>query len=87
MKKVIEYQYVFKSDFKVREEVNYGTQRSISYIKDELQNSIEKSILGKPKKKDHFWLYGDGLKELLTMNPMGKHLKNEQNTIKNDISY
>ena len=40
MKKVIEYQYVFRSDFKVRQEVNDGIQTSISYIKDELQISI-----------------------------------------------
>ena len=47
MKKVIEYQYVFRSDFKVRQKGNDGIQTNISYIKDELQNSIEKNILGK----------------------------------------
>ena len=50
MKKVIEYHYVFRSDFKVRQEVNDGIQTSISYIKDEIQNSIENNILGKTKK-------------------------------------
>ena len=51
MKKLIEYQYVFRSDFKVREEFNDGIQKIISYIKDELQNSIEKNIVGKTKKE------------------------------------
>ena len=46
MKKVIEYQYVFKRDFRVRQEVNDGIQTSIFYIKDELQNSIKDNILG-----------------------------------------
>ena len=54
MKKVIEDQYVFRSDFKVRQEVNDGIKTSIYYIKYELQNSIEKNILGKTKTKNHF---------------------------------
>ena len=87
MKKVIENQYVFRGDFKVRQEVNDEIQTSISYIKDELQNSIENNILGKTKKEKLFWLHGDGLKELLTMNPMEKHKNNEQNFRKHDISY
>ena len=73
MKKVIEDQYVFRSDFKVRQEVNDEIKRSISYIKDELQNSIENNILGKTRKEKSFWLHGDGLKEFLTMNPAEKH--------------
>ena len=39
MKKVIEYQYVFRSEFKVIQEVNDVIQTSISYIKYELQNA------------------------------------------------
>ena len=35
-KKVIEDQNVFRSEVMVRQEVNDGIQRSISYIKDEL---------------------------------------------------
>ena len=54
MKKVTEYQYVFRSNFKVRQEVNNGIQASISYIKDELQNSIENIRQGKEKKKNNF---------------------------------
>ena len=42
MKKVIEYQYVFRRGFRVRQEVNDEIQRIISYIKDELQSPIEK---------------------------------------------
>ena len=49
MKKVIEDHYVFRSDFKVRQEVNNGIKTSIYYIKDELQNPIEKNILGKAR--------------------------------------
>ena len=59
----------------------------MSYIKDELQNSIKNNILGKTKKEKSFWLHGDGLKELLTMNPTEKHKNNEQNFRKHDISY
>ena len=59
--------------FKVKQEVNDGTQTSISYIKDDIKNPIEKNIMGKTIKEKSFWLYGDGLKELLTMNPMEKH--------------
>ena len=47
MKQVIEDQYVFRSEFQFRQEVNDGIQTSISYIKYELQNSIEKNIRGK----------------------------------------
>ena len=49
-KKVIEDQNVFRSEVMVRQEVNDGTQRRISYIKDDLQNSIENNLL-EPKKK------------------------------------
>ena len=76
MKKAIDDQYVFSRDFKVRQEVNDEIQTSISYIKDELQNFIENNILGKTRKERLFWLHCDGLKEFLTMNPMGKHNKN-----------
>ena len=47
MKKEIEYQNVFRSKVKVRQEVNDGIQRIISFIKYELQNSIENNISGK----------------------------------------
>ena len=50
MKKVIEDKYVFRRYFKVRQEVNYEIQTSISYIEDEIQISIEKNIIGKTKK-------------------------------------
>ena len=76
MKKAIDDQYVFSRDFKVRQEVNDEIQTSISYIKDELQISIENNISGKKTKENLFWLHGDGLKELLTMNYMGKQIKN-----------
>ena len=51
MKKVIEDQYVFRGDFRVRQEVNDEIQTIISYIKDELQISIERNISGKTRKE------------------------------------
>ena len=46
-----EDQYVFRSVFKVRQEVKYGIQTHISYIKDELQKSIENNMMGKKEKE------------------------------------
>ena len=40
MKKYIKDQNMFGSEVMVRKEVNDGIQRSISYIDDELQDSI-----------------------------------------------
>ena len=54
MKKVIEYQYMFRSEFKVRQEVNDGIKTSISYIKYELQNSIEMIYWVKQKRENRF---------------------------------
>ena len=51
MKKGIDSQYFFKRDFKVRQEVNYEKQTSVSFIKDELQISIENNISRKARKK------------------------------------
>ena len=45
MKKVIEDQNLFRSEVVGRQEVNDGIQRSISYIKDKLQTSIENILL------------------------------------------
>ena len=54
MKKLIEDQHLFRSEFKVRQEVNFGIQTSISYIKDDLQSSIEDNILGKRNRENYF---------------------------------
>ena len=43
-KKVIDEQNVFRSEVMVRKEVIDELQRSISYIKDEFQNSIENNV-------------------------------------------
>ena len=75
MKKVIEDQYVFRRDFKVRQIVNDEIKTSISSIKDQLQNPIERNIIDKTSNEKPFWLHGDGLREFLTMNPMEKHIK------------
>ena len=45
---------MFRSDFKVRQEVNDGIKTSISYIKYKLQNYIENNIQGKTKKGKSF---------------------------------
>ena len=62
MNKLIGDQYLFRGDFKVRQEVNDEIETSISYIKDELQNSIENNTFCKTRKGKSFWLHGDGLK-------------------------
>ena len=54
MKKVIDEQNVFRSEVMVRKEVNDEIKRSISYIKDELQISIERNVLERRKRKNHF---------------------------------
>ena len=50
-KKVIDDQNVLRSEVKVRKEGNDKIQRSISYIKDELQNSIENNVLEERRKE------------------------------------
>ena len=70
----------------VRKEVNDEIQRSISYIKDELQTSIEKNVREGRKKGKSYWLHADGLKLLLTLNPMAK-LKNKMNKTTENMTY
>ena len=62
MKKVIEDMNVFRKYFRVRQEVSDEIQTSISFIKDELQNSIENNKSCKKRKEKSFWLNGDGQK-------------------------
>ena len=45
MKKVSDEKKVFRSEIMVRKEVNDEIQRIISFIKYELQSSIEKNVL------------------------------------------
>ena len=75
LKKLFEDQYVFRKYFKVRQEVSDEIKTSISYIKDELQIPNEDNIIDKTRKQKSFWLHGDGLKKLHTMNPWGKQIK------------
>ena len=72
MKKVSDQKKVFRSEIMVRKEVNDEIQRSISYIKDNLQSSIEKNEQEERNKAKSYWLHANGLKLLLTMNPMEK---------------
>ena len=50
MKKVIEDQNVFINEVMIRQEDNYGIQRGISYIKDELFKNPLKTIYWKEEK-------------------------------------
>ena len=70
MKKLIEYQYVFKRYFMVRQEVNDEIQKSIYFIKDECQIFIENILSCKKRKRKSFWFHGDTLKRFLAMNNM-----------------
>ena len=64
---------MFRSEIMVRKEVNDEIQRIISFIKYELQSSIEKNVQEvRIKEEKSYWLHADGLKILLTMNPMEK---------------
>ena len=69
-----------------RKKVNDEIQRSVSFIKYELQSVIERNIQEGSKKKNLCWLHADGLKLLLTMNPMEK-LKNSMNKISEKMTY
>ena len=53
MKKVSDEKKVFRSESMVGKEVNDEIQRSISFIKDELQSSIEKNVQKRRKRKNH----------------------------------
>ena len=86
MKKVSDEKKIFRSEIMVRKEVYDEIQRSISYIKDQLQISIEKNVWEGRKREKYFWLHADGLKLLLTMNPMGK-LKNNMNKTSENMTY
>ena len=72
MKKVIEDLNVFRTNFRVRQEVNDEIQTSISFIKAELQAFNENDISFNRGKEKSFWLNGYGPKQILAMNPMGK---------------
>ena len=69
-----------------KKEVNDEIQRSVSFIKDELQSVIETNIQEGVKKENLYWLHADGLKLLLTMNPMEKH-KKSMNKISENMTY
>ena len=69
-----------------RKKVNDEIQRSVSFIKYELQSVIERNIQEGSKKENLYWLHADGLKLLLTMNPMEK-LKNSMNKISENMTY
>ena len=71
-KKVIEDLNVYRKYFRVRQEVSDEIQTIIYFIKDELQTSIEDNISFKKRREKLFWWNGDGLKIILTMNPMEK---------------
>ena len=86
MKQVIEEKKVFRSELMTRKEVNDEIQRNVSFIKDGLQSVIGINIQEGSKKENLYWLHADGLKLLLTMNPMEK-LKNYMNKISENMTY
>ena len=80
MKKVIEDLNVFRNYFRAVQEVSDEIQTSISFIKYELQNSIETNISYKKLKNKLL----DGQKNLI-MNPMGKQITKKNTTSENII--
>ena len=50
-KKVIEDLGVFRKDFRVRQEVGDEIQTNVSFIKYELQTSVESNIICKKRKE------------------------------------
>ena len=54
MKKVIDEKNVFINEVVVRKDINKKIQRSISYIRYELQISIEKMYWKEGKRNNHF---------------------------------
>ena len=73
-KKLIEDLNFFRKYFRVRQEVSDEIQTIISFIKDEFQTFIDIHISCKKWKGKSFWLNGDGLKQLLTINPMDMYI-------------
>ena len=69
-----------------RKEGNDEIQRTVYFIKDELQSFIERNIPEGSKKENLYWLHTDGLKLLLTMNPVEK-LKNTMNKTSDNMTY
>ena len=77
---------MFRSEIMTQKEVNDEIQRGLSFIKYEIQSVIEKNIQEGGKKENLYWLHADGLKLLLTMNPMEK-LKNPINFFSENMTY
>ena len=59
MKKVSDEKKLFRSEIMVRKEVIDEIQRNVSYIKEELQSSIEKNVRKGRKKEKSYWLHAD----------------------------
>ena len=86
MKRVIEDLNVFRKYFRVRQDGSDEIQTSISFIKDNIQASIETNISCKKSKEKLFWLNRDGLKKFLTTNPMEKPIT-KRNITSENITY
>ena len=86
MKKLIEDLNVFRKYFRGKQDVSDEIQISIYFIKYDIQTYIENNISCKKAKEKLFWLIGDGLKKLLTMNPMKKNIT-KRNTTSENITY
>ena len=86
MKKVIEDLNVFRKYSRVRQYVSDKIQTIFLYIKYEIQTCIETNIFSKKSEEKISWLNRDGLKKLLTMNPMEKQVTKSITTSEN-ITY
>ena len=86
MKQVMDEKKVFSSEVMVRKEVNDEIQRSVSFIKYQLQSVIETNIQEGRKGGKSYWLHADGLKLLLTINPTEK-IKNAMNKTSDNMIY
>ena len=85
MKKVSDEKKVFRSETMVRKEGNYEIQKIFLILKTSFKVPL-KNVSIRSKKEKSYWLHADGLKLLLTMNPMEK-LKNTMNKTSENMTY
>ena len=62
MKEIIKELAIFRIIFRDRQDFSDEIQASISLIKDEIQNSIEKAISHNKSNEKLFWLDSDGIR-------------------------
>ena len=85
MKKVSDEKKVFRSEIMVRKEVNDEIKEVFLLLKTRFKVPL-KNVSIRSKKEKSYWLHADGLKLLLTMNPMEK-LKITMNKTSENMTY